>query len=324
MRKCVWLAALLIPAGISVCSVAGELKACGDHSLVVGIYEDHQVDRMLGSLYLHKPYTRDDSYAQFVSKMVANLTDNYGFESCHLKGGEHPVVEISFINHPFLLWRSKSSRNSVSEHGVRTYRNAFLRDFRDLSQDDLLAPPEVTLSESINYLCRIDTPWMKMGVYFDGNIKNVNAVINWSTRQHIYDQYLLSKNSVDQRGSFKPIFSDTYRFHFNDYRDAWFHSKDLEEYLDKVEHIPPDLVWLFASSPNVSAHDSTFPDIGMVVDHAQDVYSTLIGNLFDVCYRRIDYREIKIRSIIDSGDYVDLSGYKIERPILKNFRNEIN
>ncbi len=247
------------------------------------------------------------------------LESKYNFSTCHLKG-DTPDVTLAFIVHPLTVMRSLDARKKISSSQKWRHEIDLDKQYSKLSIDGFLSSPPPNLPKDINYLCKMNTPWIDMVIFIDGGMKRAHVVINWSERQIIYDQFILHGGQKDNELKRIEFYDD-----FSRYIDKFNSILRLEKSRDKLfktdSGIPSDLVWLFSNSPNAGWADSSFPDIDDLIDKSKENYAKLIIEFFGACYESKSHKLIEVESILEAGEYVDPSFYKIDRPIKSEFLN---
>ncbi|WP_444924723.1 hypothetical protein ACJJH9_06815 [Microbulbifer sp. DLAB2-AF] len=288
-----------------------ELVECDEGMVSVGVYDDFLLEDMKGHLLLQPPGQSEAYFDIFIDRVLSSFLDRYSKKLCHLKGVADPLVTISFINRPMVVWPSVSFRrtNALMKH--RKYLEEMGRLKKKVVSPEFIGVPSEIMPDE-EYSCNVKSPWVNLSSYYNNGKEVVHIVINWSVRQQVFDQYLMVHRKDLGGLNELTIFNSKYRSYINYFSGAWrrLNPKDREAYFSRK--IPPDLTWLFSTSPNAGADDSTFPDLYQIEEHALVVYPDFISNLIGVCFEG-GSGVLKINNILDAVEYIGGDSFKIDR-----------
>jgi len=162
--------------------------------------------------------------------------------------------------------------------------------------------------------CRISSPWIDFA-FERGPAPWVRGVVRWNERQLLADQAVLAGMRDVPMGVVMPLKQGEFTALAYPYADSEIEGRPAARPIE--ERIPPDLLWLFRASPQV-----TFMPFGAVAMNTVDTamqksaqrYTRLVIALIDRCFVS-DGDDIRYSSILDVADLIPLEQYKINTPI---------
>ncbi|WP_371843481.1 hypothetical protein [Microbulbifer echini] len=288
--------------------LAQDLVKCNKATVNVGIYDDLLLGEMYGFLFLPGSSLKKKAFNDFVENMLSRISDEYSKEVCYVKGESDPLMTVSFIDRPLAVWDSESFRRRIAAANKEGYE----RRLAELGGAQFIDPPSEVMPDE-DYLCKVTSPWVHVGSFYDkSGDKRLHVIINRSERQYIFDQYTLAAGR--DVGLDRLIIKwHEYRSFLNYFANGWhrFSIKEKEVYFSKM--IPLDLIWLFSTSPNAGAHDSSFPDLGQVLEHSLKVYPNLTVSLINICLKGDEFIDLKVDNILDASGYINVGSFKVDR-----------
>jgi len=162
--------------------------------------------------------------------------------------------------------------------------------------------------------CRISSPWIDLA-FQRGPAPWIRGVVRWNERQLLADQTVLAGARNVPTGVAMPLNQREFTSFAYPYAESEIDGRPAVRPIE--ERMPPDLLWLFRASPQV-----TFMPFGEVAKNTMHIameksaqrYTKLVIAAIDRCFAS-DGANIHYNSILDAADLISLEQYKINTPI---------
>lgn len=179
-----------------------------------------------------------------------------------------------------------------------------------------VASPSLTLPAKSSADCRITSPWIDFAM---GRSPTpwVRAVVRWNERQLLVDQAILAGMPNVPPGVPKQLRHDEFASF------ATMYHEDIKSQVGVAkkrfdERIPPELLWLFLRSLQLTPVEPFFMNadsaMSVAMKKGRDGYTNLVAGLIDQCTDS-DKSDIRYNNIGDITNPIVLKKYKIDQVV---------